>query len=200
MVNFGDESTNTSDYEIEDYIVGIPGTTTAVAGTADSITAYQEVTTASKKCKCALYSADRTTLIGQTDERTIGVSKGWNTYVFSGSKPSLLANTTYYIVQWGDVGSGNFTEWEDGNGVFQTYDSHSYGATFPADISADSGYDNTTVSIYCTYSAAAAGTNMQMNIGDTWKEIASAKINIGDAWKAVASARINIGDSWKTIF
>jgi len=50
------------------------------------------------------------------------------------------------------------------------------------------------------YTGGAAGTNMQINIGDTWKAVASAQVNIGDAWKAVASAKVNIGDTWKTIF
>jgi hypothetical protein len=44
------------------------------------------------------------------------------------------------------------------------------------------------------------GTNMQINIGDTWKEVTKAQINIGDTWKAVESVKINIGDDWKTVF
>lgn len=51
-----------------------------------------------------------------------------------------------------------------------------------------------------TYPFAAGGTNFQINIGDSWKEIAGIQINIGDSWKSVAGAQINIGDSWKTIF
>jgi len=50
------------------------------------------------------------------------------------------------------------------------------------------------------YPFAAAGTNMQINIGDTWKEIVGKQINIGDAWKEVAGAQINIGDTWKEIW
>lgn len=41
---------------------------------------------------------------------------------------------------------------------------------------------------------------MQINIGDTWKDVDSMQINIGDTWKDVSGAQINIGDSWKTIF
>lgn len=50
------------------------------------------------------------------------------------------------------------------------------------------------------YPFAAGGTNIQLNIGDSWKDVDSAKINIGDAWKEAASMKINIGDSWKEIF
>lgn len=45
-----------------------------------------------------------------------------------------------------------------------------------------------------------AGTNMQLNIGDSWKTIDGMQINIGDVWKEVAGAQVNIGDSWKNIF
>lgn len=48
--------------------------------------------------------------------------------------------------------------------------------------------------------AGAAGTNSQINIGDSWNEIGAMQINIGDSWKAVAAAQINIGDTWKSIF
>lgn len=47
---------------------------------------------------------------------------------------------------------------------------------------------------------AETGTNMQINIGDAWKEIAGAQINIGDTWKVIEGMQINIGDDWKTIF
>jgi len=47
---------------------------------------------------------------------------------------------------------------------------------------------------------AAAGTNIQINIGDAWKTVPAIQINIGDAWKNVVSASVNIGDAWKTIF
>jgi len=60
--------------------------------------------------------------------------------------------------------------------------------------------DNKKYSIYATYAPAATGTNMQLNIGDTFKEVSGVQINIGDTWKEVTGAQINIGDTWKTIF
>lgn len=48
--------------------------------------------------------------------------------------------------------------------------------------------------------AAAVGTNMQINIGDTWRSVSGAQINIGDTWRTVVGAQINIGDTWRTIF
>lgn len=48
--------------------------------------------------------------------------------------------------------------------------------------------------------AAAAGTNTQINIGDTFKEISAMQLNIGDSWKAVDAIKINVGDTWKDVF
>jgi len=47
---------------------------------------------------------------------------------------------------------------------------------------------------------AATGTNMQLNIGDVWKEVPAVQINIGDVWKEVVSIKQNIGDVWKEVF
>lgn len=44
------------------------------------------------------------------------------------------------------------------------------------------------------------GTNIQINIGDSWKSVSAMKINIGDVWKDVVSVKQNIGDVWKTVF
>ncbi len=44
------------------------------------------------------------------------------------------------------------------------------------------------------------GTNIQINIGDVWKDVEGMQINIGDVWKTVEGAQINIGDTWKEIF
>lgn len=50
------------------------------------------------------------------------------------------------------------------------------------------------------YPFTVSGTNMKINIGDSWKEIPSIKINVGDAWKEIASSKLNIADSWKEVF
>ena len=50
------------------------------------------------------------------------------------------------------------------------------------------------------YNLVVVGTNMQINIGDAWKDVDLIKINIGDVWKDVAAVKINIGDVWKDVF
>lgn len=48
--------------------------------------------------------------------------------------------------------------------------------------------------------SASSGTSLQINIGDSWKEVAGLQINIGDSWKEITGVQINIGDTWKTVF
>lgn len=44
------------------------------------------------------------------------------------------------------------------------------------------------------------GTNIKINIADTWRDVDGIKINIGDLWKTVTEIWINIGDVWKRVF
>jgi hypothetical protein len=47
---------------------------------------------------------------------------------------------------------------------------------------------------------SVTGTNMQVNVGGTLKNVASAQVRVNNAWKNVAGASINKGGSWKKIF
>lgn len=44
------------------------------------------------------------------------------------------------------------------------------------------------------------GTNMKINIGDSFKDVDALKINIGDVWKDVVAVKQNIDDVWKDVF
>ncbi|GAH99205.1 unnamed protein product, partial [marine sediment metagenome] len=59
------------------------------------------------------------------------------------------------------------------------------------------GYGSDTI---FQYNMPVVGTNMQINIGDVWKDIESMQINIGDVWKDVVEVQQNIGDAWKVVF
>ena len=65
-------------------------------------------------------------------------------------------------------------------------------------------YAITSGDAWCAYGyivrAVVEGFNMKVNIGDSWKEVASISINIGDTWKTVSAVKQNIGDTWKTVF
>ena len=57
--------------------------------------------------------------------------------------------------------------------------------------------DHIRIKVYYT---ETSGTNMKINIGDTFKEVPAMKINIGDTWKDVTAVKQNIGDTWKDVF
>lgn len=123
----------------------------------------------------------------------------WWTVSWSG--PSITTDYNYWASVFSAVATGEtiiryYNSGSSGQAKYKyslTYPNWPNPITFD-----DSSY---LTSIYATYTAeGGGGTNMQLNIGDTWKVVASAKINIGDTWKDVTAAKVNIGDSWKTIF
>lgn len=54
--------------------------------------------------------------------------------------------------------------------------------------------------LYKAATLAPSGTNMQINIGDSFKTVDAMKINISDTWKDVVAVKINIGDTWRDVF
>ena len=67
----------------------------------------------------------------------------------------------------------------------------------PDDWQTKAWVDHIRIKVYYT---ETSGTNMQINISDTFKEVPAMKINIGDTWKDVTAVKQNIGDTWKTVF
>ena len=52
-------------------------------------------------------------------------------------------------------------------------------------------------SMKLTLNYTTGTTGMQINVGDSWKDVAGASINVGDEWKPVSDIDINISDTWK---
>ena len=53
---------------------------------------------------------------------------------------------------------------------------------------------------YSSWDVTPSTADLQLNIGDSWKDVSALQVNIGDVWKSVSGAQVNIGDSWKEIF
>ena len=123
-----------------------------------------------------------------------GTTSGWKRV--TGLNISITAANIYWIAVQVDSAPNTNTNYTDDAG--EKADTIIV-STLPDPWGASTLENTRLMSIYAVYEAAA-GTNMQINIGDAWKSVAAMKINIGDAWKDVASAKINIGDAWKTIF
>jgi len=135
------------------------------------------------------------TLVGKSSPTAKGTTAGWKS---ASVDIEVSSNTTYWMaVQVDDTvtatnlvintngpvtikrNNGPLTELEDPFGT-------------------DVGASTANIGIYAVWEAG--GTNTQINIGDTWKDVDSMKINIGDVWKDVVEVKQNIGDVWKTVF
>ena len=202
MVVFGDQTQHVTDYGNENIITGM-NAATSVAGVADSMFVYFDCTTSVKDGRCMIYSADRTTLIGTSDEVSIQTGTGWTEFPFTDTV-NLAASTTYYIVSWVESTTG-VCEYHEGTdaGVTQTYAAYSYAGGPPSDISGHTTYSNTSNSIYCTYSEAGpppSGTGQYINKDDTWRELSEAWVNKDDTWRQVTESWTNKDDTWRRNF
>lgn len=172
MAYFGSNSTGSPGTSLDNAIYGLRGQCTENA-TADSISVYLEtsVDVGTGKIKCALYVSDGsgnpTTFIQSTEERTvdnIDITDGtdWRIFTFSEPKPTLVAETWYYISVWASSTDDIIETWRTTlTGTYSTYtNSETYG-TWPATETATP--DTTSnMAIYCNYSptdATVAETN-----------------------------------------
>lgn len=121
-------------------------------GQLQSITTYLECWGTGLKAKCAIYSADRNTLIGVTEEKTLTAnSQTWQTFNFV-TKPNLVAGTSYYLVSWGNGGEDNIYNVYDSSvtGYTSISVAYPYASTFPSSLASATTYANNAYSIYGT--------------------------------------------------
>jgi len=69
-------------------------------GVAESISWYGSLGHSTFKAKCAIYKYSDNSLVAQTEELTGLDFLDWHTHNFSEPKPSLSANTEYWLVVW----------------------------------------------------------------------------------------------------
>jgi len=202
--NFGYESIGSGDGNIENTILAGKATSGAEGGTGEYIKAAVKYSTNAKNAKAHLFLNDaggtRVTNGDTAEVQTDQTTYDWEQYNFN-TAPTIVASTDYQIGVWGysyigahyvarDTNMGHSNIW---NSLSRTYNSWAD----LGDAATEDYYDH---SIYCTYTPAVAGTNMQINIGDAWKDVSEIKINIGDVWKDVSNIWINIGDAWKVVY
>lgn len=132
-------------------------------------------------------------LVGSATFTSSGAA-GWQKK--TGLDISISPSTTYWIAVQVDTGGNQWIDWSSGSErrarrLSQTSLPDPWGTT---------DYFSTSPSAVYAVWEASAGTNAQINIGDSWKTVDGLQINIGDAWKTVAGVQINIGDTWKEVF
>ena len=148
---FGKQSVGATTATIENVIRGTKFTTSE-GGMANSISVHLAVTTASHKVKCALYEyisdGDAGERIATTEEKTIAVSTGFNTFNFT-TRPRLERNRTYYIVAWAEAVGGNCLIAADivaNQGVFASLTYNSFPDPMTGEVSSSGEF-----AIYCNY-------------------------------------------------
>lgn len=178
--------------------VSIPkGATVSSASLAVKCSGYAEGAT-----NCNIYGDDT------DDAATISTSSGTNL-------TSRTQTTNYGTIslpsgaKWGTAASSTDlastieeivgrSGWASGNDICLIF--YPNGTKEWDIISGTSGEPSSYLPTLSVTYTEASSTNMQINIGDSWKAVTGVQINIGDSWKTVTKVQINIGDSWKTVF
>ncbi len=151
-----------------------------------------------------LYAADGAVVPNEAGTRLFvdttnakGTTTGWKTVAVDWDISEL---TDYWIGISGDAGSTTNANRNISSG--SGYDRILSQSTLPNPFGGGSLDDSDgSLAIYALWSdGEATGTNMQINIGDSFKDVDALKINIGDVWKDVVSVKQNIGDAWKDVF
>lgn len=160
MAVFGNDIEDDLSLSIENTIVVGIATMGATDGIADSISATLNVTTDSKNAKCAIYDSSFNLITnGQTDEVEVPTQgASWTEFAFSAPKPSLTANTTYYLACWLDAGFGEGRIGLNNDNSTVKTDIYGYDGTFPSSLPTPTWtnqYSTYTLCIYCTYTESA---------------------------------------------
>lgn len=171
--------------------------TTSEAGKATSMTMYlhDEDSKGPSNVVMGIYNSSKAKQVQTSEDSIAKLYNNWKTISLT-SAYDLADATEYWLC------------WQTSTGIYKYFDVVSnltnlqyiaYNATMPATL-VNSSTQSEKVSIYVTYELEVEGTNIQINIADSWKEVSGMRINISDSWKDATSAKINIGDSWKDIF
>ncbi len=191
------------DFAIDTRMGATKDTTPAVPTTITEIGWWCDTATEETNFEVGIYSDgggdDPVNLLHVSRTNAKGTTAGWKRV--TGLNFELTAETIYWIaVQVDDTTTASNSQYANTGGPGFAYDTSE--TTLKTPWTSTSGDVDGKFAVYAVWEGGEppAGTNMQVNIGDVWKEVPAVQINIGDSWKAVAGMQINIGDVWKTIF
>ncbi len=156
-----------------------------------------------------LYSGvDQSTPIDANSGTTVGASASNISTTIS---PTVTDSYIVYAATNGSTASAA----SPGNGETETFDvdaTSSHTGTGGYRVETTTGSKTVTVNVspndtrLClsllalTPATGGAGTNIQLNVGDSWKTVDAVFVNVGDVWKPVVSIKQNVGDVWKDGF
>ncbi len=126
-----------------------------------------------------------------------GTTAGWKKV--TGLNIAITAGNIYWIaVQLDNTFTATTVDTTNSAGDKQDFKNAQ--TELPSPWGASDGTAERIMAFYAVWEEGEEGANMQINIGDTWKDVESMQINIGDVWKDVIGVQQNIGDTWKTVF
>lgn len=184
---------------VDGWANGIKDTSPATATKITEVGFWMDSAANSTNCQVGLYSdagaGEPETLLYVTSDQATGTTPGW--IVFSGLNWSIDSSTTYWIaVQADSVVGVTYMDWVNSGG--SGWANKSGQTALPSDWGTATSKDaDAKCGLYAVWEAGAAGSTIQVNIGDAWKAPSALYINIGDVWKQASAAYINIGDAWK---
>ena len=119
--------------------------------------------------------------------------------VVTGLNIPLNASTDYWIAVQVDNSTGTQS---NRSNTGKGRSSPDAGATTLNDPWTSELASSRILSIYAliTFTPPEEGTNFQINVDDSLKEVSAIKVQVDDSWKAVSAAKVNKDDAWKTIF
>ncbi len=198
---FGYTSIGASEYSVDNNQIGGYSQTITGEGSITSLSVYARATIGTRYCQLGLYEdatglAGNKALISHTSDIAMTTTSAW----YSGDATGDFTSDNRKILGFTSQKYGAYTalKYDSGTGNYMMYVTATYG-TWPDPANFNTSYTY-KFSIYATYTEASSGTNMQINIGDTWKDVTNLQINIGDTWKPVTKVQINVGDTWKPVF
>jgi hypothetical protein len=150
---FGDntQESSSTNGNLENYIIGSIFTSPGYSVTAQSITAYIQVT-GTHTIKAAIYTSTGTFVSGTQEVSVTTSNDGWVTFTFASGVP-LTANTNYLLVVWANSASGSANMYYSSSGGSGRYYQTTYATNWPTSPSFTSNtVGNYDYSIYCTYS------------------------------------------------
>jgi len=207
MATFGNADVSTNVQTFSGDRIYVSQGTPASSGTVTSGSGRVRITAKGEtQARIVIYAdtaGEPSTFLAQSDEVTVNWTTSTLTdFAFSGANQiSVVGGTPYWIGFWfNDPGTPSFEMRRYNTADLTRYKASAYPATTPTSPLSADGSSAGAINCLITYTEATSGTNIKINIGDTFKTVSAIKINIGDSWKSVTAAKINIGDSWKSIF
>ena len=178
---FGREGTPSFGVTLEDYMRGLYASCPTY-GEADSIHVYiQRFSSDLKEVKCAIYeyvdysSNYAGNLINETEVKSVS-GTGWYTFNFSDPKPSLVADTNYYLVAWGDSDTGWLDIGNASGGSDGISRSVSY-QNWPDPLESESS-DSNAYYIYCTYTQTSPGITLNSPANESTNRLTKLRCSI----------------------